>query len=102
MNQSYAAIEIRIQEAINAFNTRNNARIINIAKEFHVSYYRLRNRLQGARSRSQVRRLYNQLLISNQDLALILYYQRLANIDTLARLRSIKCEVERVRTGIDM
>ena len=65
MDQSYIAIESRIQEAIDVFNTRNNAKITNVAKEFHVSYYRLRSRLQGIPSPSQIHELDNQLLISN-------------------------------------
>ena len=96
MNQSYLVIESRIQEAIDAFNTRNNAKIVDVAKEFHVPYYRLRSRLQGASSPSQVREFHNRLLTSDQDLTLVLYYQRLANIGTSAHLRSVKCEVERL------
>ena len=38
MNQSYTAIESRIQEAIDAFNTRNNAKITDVVKEFNVPY----------------------------------------------------------------
>ena len=36
MDQSYAATEIRIKEAINAINTRKNAKHSAIAREFHV------------------------------------------------------------------
>ena len=62
MDQSYAAVEKRIKDAIDAINTRKNAKHSVIAREFHVPYDRLRNRLTGASSRSEVRGLYHRLL----------------------------------------
>ena len=54
MNQSYAATESRIHDAIDAINTRQNAKVKAIAREFDVPYKRLRNRLAGAPTKSEV------------------------------------------------
>lgn len=96
MDQSYAAIELRIQNAIDAINTRKNAKHSAIAREFHVPYDRLRNRLAGNPSKSEVRGLHYRLLTPNQDLALSLFYQKLSDIDTSARLNSIRIEANRL------
>lgn len=96
MDMSYAAVESRIQEAIDAFNTRQNAKISSLAQEFHVPYQRLRNRLGGAPSKSDIRGLHNRRLKPDQELALTLFYQRLSNAGTPARLNSIKNEANRL------
>ena len=100
MNQSYAAIESRINNAINAYSTRNNEKLTQIAREFNVPYHRLRNRLGGILSVSQVRGLYNRLLTPDQDLALVIYCERLVNVGTPARLSSIKTEALKVRGSL--
>ena len=96
MDQSYSAVESRIQDAINALNTRTNAKVKAIAREFKVPYDRLRNRLAGAPSKSEMRGLHNRLLTPDQDLALVLFYERLSNAGTPARLNSIKSEANRL------
>ena len=47
MDQSYAAIGLRIGLAIDAIHTRKNVKVKAIAREFGVPYNRLRNRLAG-------------------------------------------------------
>lgn len=96
MDQSYSAVKSRIQDAINVLNTRTNAKVKAIAREFEVPYNRLRNRLAETPSKSEIRGLYNRLLTPNQDLALVLFYERLSNINTLARLNSIKSKINRL------
>ena len=96
MDQSDAAVEKRIKDAIDAINTRKNAKHSAIAREFNVPYDRLRNRLAGAPSKSEVRGLHRRLLTPDQDLALSLFYQRLSDAGTPARLNSIKNEANRL------
>ena len=96
MDQSYAAVEKRIKDAINAINTRKNAKHKAIAREFQVPYDRLRNRLSGNPSKSEVRGMHNRLLTPDQDLALVLFYEKLSNAGTPARLNSIKSEANRL------
>ena len=95
MNQSYAATESRIHDAIDAINTRQNAKVKAIAREFDVPYKRLRNRLAGAPTKSELRGLHTRLLTPDQDLALSLFYQIFSNAGTPARLNSIKAEANR-------
>ena len=55
MDQSYNAVEGRIQEAIDAIRTRQNTSRRVIAKEFDVPEERLRSRLNGHPPKSAVR-----------------------------------------------
>ena len=96
MDMSYSAVERRIADAINAINTRANAKISETATEFHVPYHRLQNRLRGMPLASQVRGIHNRRLTPDQDLALTIYYQKLSNAGTPARLNSIKNEADRL------
>ena len=96
MDQSYSAVESRIQDAIDALNTRTNAKVKTITREFNVPYNRLRNRLTRAPSKSEIQGLYNRLLTPDQDLALVLFYEKLSNAGTPARLNSIKSEANRL------
>ena len=74
MNQSYAATESRIHNVIDAINTRQNAKVKAITREFDVSYKSLRNRLTETPTKLEVRGLHNRLLTPNQDLAISLFY----------------------------
>jgi len=47
MTSTYAIIEDRIQKAIDVINTRENPNRAEIAREFRVSYERLRSRLKN-------------------------------------------------------
>ena len=93
---SYQVIEKRITDAIDVLNTRENAKIKPIAREFNVPYDRLRNRLSDAPSKTAVRELHNRRLTDSQEVVLKLYYQKLSNADTSTRLNSIKNEADRL------
>ena len=47
MTSTYAVIEGRLQKAIDAINTRENLNRAQIAREFNVSYKRLRSKLKN-------------------------------------------------------
>ena len=90
MDMSYPAVEERIKDAIEAFYSRENPNRSAIAREFNVPPERLRSRLSGRPSQSEVRGLHNRLLSPDRDKALVLFFQRLSNAGTPARLNSIK------------
>ena len=90
MDQSYNAVEGRIQEAIDAIRTRQNTSRRAIAKEFHVPEERLRSRLNGHPPKSAVRGLHNRALKPDQDLALRLYLQKLDEMGAQARRHMIQ------------
>ena len=96
MDMSYPAVEGRIKDAIEAFYSRKNPNRSAIAREFDVPPERLRSRLNGRPSQSEVRGLHNRLLSPDQDKALVLFYQRLSNAGTPARLNSVKGEAIRL------
>ena len=70
MAATYAIIESRIQKAIDVINTRENPNRAEIAREFHVSYDRLRSRLRVYQFKTAVRELHNKALKSDQKSAL--------------------------------
>ena len=74
MAATYAIIEVRIQKAIDAINTRENPNDrAEIAREFRVPYDRLRSRLRGYQSKTAVRELHNRALKPDQKSALRQY-----------------------------
>ena len=96
MNMSYKAIESRLINAINTYNTSSKKNLSAIAREFHVSSDRLRSRLLDTLSKSEIRDLHNRRLKSDQELALKLYCQHLAEADKSVRLNALKAEVNRL------
>lgn len=69
MPKSYHEIEGRISKACSAYSDRENAKISELAREFDVPYYRLRNRITGRQSRT-ARPVRNKNLTDAQEAAL--------------------------------
>ena len=92
MDMSYPAVEGRIKDAIEAFYSCKNSNRSAITRNFNVPPEHLRSRLRGRPSQSEVQGLQNRLFSPNQDQALVLFFQRLSNASTPARLNSIKNE----------
>ena len=90
MPESYTIIENRISKAIDALNSRKNAKLSAIAREFNVPRERLRSRVKGVPSKTKVRGLHNQRLKPDQDLALRLYILKLDSCGIPARLHMVK------------
>ncbi len=90
MTSTYAIIEGRIQKAIEAINTRENSNRAEIAREFRVSYERLRSRLKSYQFKTAVRELHNRALKSDQKSALRQYLIKLNQLDLSARLHMMQ------------
>ena len=73
MAATYAIIESRIQKTIDVINTRENSNRAEIAREFRVSYDRLRSRLRDYQFKTAVRELHNRALKPDQKSALWQY-----------------------------
>ena len=90
MPESYKAIEDRLTMAIDAINTRNNAKLVSIAQEFDVLRGKLRARLNEHPPKSDVRGLHNRALELDQELALREYIIILDKMHIPARLHMIQ------------
>ena len=62
MAEAYTIIENRISKAIDALNSRKNAKLSAIAREFNVPRESLRSRFKGVPSKTKVLGLHNQRL----------------------------------------
>ena len=90
MPESYTIIENRIAKAIDALNSRKNAKLSAIAREFNVPRGRLRSRVKGVSSKTKVRGLHNRRIKPDQELALRLYLLKLDSLDIPARLHMVE------------
>ncbi len=90
MTATYAIIEGRIQKAIDAINTRENPNRAEIAREFHVSYDRLRSRLRDYQFKTAVRELHNKALKPDQKSALQQYLTTVNQLSLSARLHMMQ------------
>ncbi len=97
MAATYAIIEDRIQKAIDAINTRENSNRTEIAREFRVSYERLRSRLKNYQFKTAVRELHNRALKSDQKSALRQYLITLNQLDLSARLHMMQSTANALR-----
>ena len=96
MPDTYRDVEKRIVKAVDAYNTRKNAKRSVIAREFNVPYERLRARLDGKPSKSAVRGLHGRKLRSDQELALQQYFIGLDQMGCPGRLREIQTSANRI------
>ena len=90
MAESYQSVERRIEQAIDAINTRGIVNKSAIAREFRVSLSRLRSRLDERSFKIEVREMHERRLKSDQKLTLREYLLKLNEISILARLRMIE------------
>ncbi len=90
MTATYAIIESRIQKAIDVINTRENSNRAEIAREFHVSYDRLRSRLRDYQFKTAVQELHNKALKPDQKSALQQYLTTVNQLNLSARLHMMQ------------
>ena len=90
MPESYTEIESRITKAIDTLNTRKNAKLRAIAREFEVPRERLRSRYHGAPSKSEIRGLHTRRLKPDQESALYMYIKKLDSLNIPARLHMVE------------
>ncbi len=98
MAATYAIIEDRIQKAIDVINTRENSNRAEIAREFRVSYDRLRSRLRDYQFKTAVRELHDRALKSDQKSALQQYLTTVNQLDLSARLHMMQSTTNVLRT----
>ena len=96
MDNSYQAIEARIKDGIQAYHAQKKPNLSAIAREFSVPIDRIKSRLNGTPSKSEVRGVHNRLLTPEQDVALTQYFHRLVNNGAPPRLNQIKSEAIRL------
>ncbi len=97
MASTYALIEDRIQKAIDAINTRDNPNRAEIAREFRVSYERLRSRLKSYQFKTAVRGLHNRALKPDQESALRQYLITMNELDLSVRLHLLQSTANTLR-----
>ncbi len=97
MTATYAIIEGRIQKAIDAINTRENPNRAEIAREFRVSYDRLRSRLRDYQSKTSVRELHDRALKPDQKSALRQYLTTVDQLGLSARLHMMQSTANALR-----
>ena len=90
MPESYTEIEIRITKAIDALNTRKNAKLRAIARGFEVLRERLRSRYHGAPSKSEIRGMHTRRLKPDQESTLYMYIKKLDSLNIPARLHMVQ------------
>lgn len=83
-------VEKRVLAAVDAFGLRKNATIKGLAAEFNIDRNRLRRRLRGKPSASEVRGLHTRALTPAQDEALSRFIRSLDNIDCPLRFRMLE------------
>ena len=96
MADAYHRTEILIQDVIDAINERDKSSVRAIAREFRVPYGRLRSRLNGRPTKSDVQGLHNRALKPDQEQALLSYFQRLDEMGIPARYSTIQRKAEAV------
>ncbi len=97
MTSTYAVIEGRLQKAIDAINTRENLNRAQIAREFNVSYKRLRSKLKNYQFKTAVRELHNRALKPDQESTLRLYLIKMNELSLLARLHMMQLTINALR-----
>ena len=97
MAATYVIIEGRIQKAIDAINTRENPNRAEIAREFRVSYDRLRSRLRDYQSKTSVRELHDRALKPDQKSALRQYLTTVDQLGLSARLHMVQSTANALR-----
>lgn len=112
MTESYQAIEVRIEQTIDAINTRKNVNKAAIAREFRVPLQRLRSRLQGKPSKIEVRELHERRLKPDQKLTLHQYLTKLNQLGLPTRLHMMKqiatiilrqdCDLDHSSSSLDL
>ncbi len=90
MPESYKIIENRLTITIDVINTRNNTKLVSIAREFDVLQERLWTRLNKHLSILDVRELHNKALQFDQKLALREYIITLNKLHLSAWLHMIQ------------
>ena len=90
MPETYQEVEKRISEAIAAINSRENVNRNKIAQEFRVPVQRLRSRLNGNPTASDVRGLHLRKLPPDQEKALHDYFIQLDETGIPTRLHMIE------------
>ena len=90
MTATYTIIKSRIQKTVDVINTRENSNQAEIAREFRVSYDRLRSRLQDYQFKTAVQELHDRALKSDQKSALQQYLTTVNQLDLSARLHMIQ------------
>ncbi len=84
MPEDYAAVEYRIQEALDALRKQQKPNLAKIAREFAVPDQRLRARWKGQSSKTE-RAGANRVLSEEQEIALCHYLDRLDKVGAAAR-----------------
>ncbi len=97
MAATYAIIEDRIQKTIDIINMRENSNRAEIAREFRVSYERLRSRLKSYQFKTAVRELHNKALKPDQKSALRQYLITLNQLGLSARLHMMQLTTNALR-----
>ncbi len=97
MTSTYALIEDRIQKAIDVINTCENPNRAQIARDFRVSYDRLRSRLRDYQFKTAVRGLHNRALKPDQKSALRQYLITVNQLNLLARLHMMQSTANALR-----
>jgi hypothetical protein len=90
MSSSCAEIEARINQAMDHLTKNSCTKVARVAREFNVPVQRLRRRMRGIQSASDVRGMHGRRLKSDQDLALEIYIRKLIQFDLHSRLNVIK------------
>jgi len=90
MTATYTIIKSRIQKTVDVINTRENSNQAEIAREFRVSYDRLRSILQDYQFKTAVQELHDRALKSDQKSALQQYLTTVNQLDLSARLHMIQ------------
>jgi hypothetical protein len=87
-NETYAAVEARIQQALQAIGDMEKPNIAAVVREFNLPESRFRARLKGRQSRNQ-REGPNKKLTPDEELALCQYLNRLDEIGIPPRSQHI-------------
>ncbi len=97
MTATYAIIENRIQKTIDIINTHENFNWVEIAREFHVSYERLRSKLKNYQFKTAIWELHNRALKSDQKSALQQYLITLNQLNLSAKLHMMQLMINTFR-----
>ncbi len=93
MTATYAIIESCIQKTIDVINTCENSNRVEIAREFRVSYDRLRFKLRDYQFKTAVWELHNKALKPDQKSALQQYLTTVNQLNLSARLHMIQSTI---------
>ena len=90
MSAEYKATELRIQQAVAYMAKNPEAKRAKVARQFDVPVPRLRSRLEGKPSKSQVRGLHLKRLSLDQETALEIYLKKMIDFGLHPRLNVIQ------------